>query len=1040
MKLATQSPKDLVGNCLRCSRRLTNPVSMYVGFGPVCSAHLGIERPEYDELVSLNPELPEHLEKLRQVRGQLEARNNEEKNKEGSVTLDDTEIIIKFKWGCQDFDRIKDTVKAYGGRWHPYEKEWTVAKSRGRELAEALKQFQNLTLDEELFDLPLPQSQNDPLPEHEEPSQPGYCSLTADKKMLAISFDIGHPEFKTMKDAVKNLRARWQPENKVWVYPLNFKNTAKIIGLLNDYGVEIDPDIPTTIATLTAQQEQSLEASVATDADITIPGLNGSLYPFQKAGVLYAVEKEKVLIADEMGCISGNAMISLNRAGKGFKIKLSDAYKRFHGLDHKHWNWDSNIPTYARTLTQSGELRLNCVIDILNKGIQEVVELQLESGKSIVLTPDHEVITSDYLWTETQNLCPGSEILTNGKPVCKECGSSEDIITYKYAKFRGYCCKCMYRIKRAKPTYKNGKCVDSDGYIRLSGYFNHPRANHGQVYEHIIVMENHLGRLLDWPQEQIHHINGDKTDNRFKNLTIVNTSEHHTIHHKHLNFNGDNVQFLPIEDKVKSVKNAGTTNVYDVVMADPNHNFVANNIIVHNCGKTVQAIAWLQASHLFPAVIIVPASLKLNWEREINHWLPDKKVAVLSGLKPTPAETHAIQNSDVTVLNYDIICDKDPTKHPDAGRLGQLKQCGFRAIILDESHYIKNRKAIRTKAVMDLRKSIPFRLCLTGTPVLNRPNELIQPLSFLNRLNELGGFWGFVKRYCNATQTTWGWDMSGASNLKELNRKLRETCMVRRQKADVLTELPAKQRVFIPVELDSIHRAKYQDAVENFVFWMEELKAKKLKEKAKNVPPGTVLETVWLTQPQYNPSYPEQLVKIEILKQLAAKGKLATVKEWITDFLETGEKLVVFAHHKEIIADLAKHFAEKCTILVGDTPMQERQAAVDKFQSDPDCQLFIGSTKAAGVGITLTAASNVAFVEFGWTPADHDQAEDRCHRISQKNSVTAWYFIAEGTIENDIRNLILQKRSVVNLTTNGTEKTNVAEKLLDNIVKSLLEE
>lgn len=743
MKLATQSP--LVEKCLRCSRKLTNPVSMYVGFGPICSGHLGIERPEYDELIALNPELPEHLEKLRQIRQTLEARNNEEKNKEGSVTLEDDTITIKFKWGCQNFDKIKDTVKSCQARWNPSEKQWTADKSRGRELAEALQQFQNLTIDEGLFDLP----KND-LPKNDLPEKPGVCRLTDDKKMLAISFDIGNPNFHEMKDTVKHLKARWQPENKVWTYPLNFENTAKIISLLKDYGVEIDSEIEATIATLTAKQEQTLKMSAATDADITIPGLNGSLYPFQKAGVLYAIEKERVLIADEMGL-----------------------------------------------------------------------------------------------------------------------------------------------------------------------------------------------------------------------------------------------------------------------------------------GKTVQAIAWLQASHLFPAVIIVPASLKLNWENEINHWLPDKKIVVLSGMGKngdTHAETYAIQNSDITILNYDIL----------ANREGQLKQGGFRAVILDESHYIKNRKAIRTKAVMELRKTIPFRMCLTGTPVLNRPNELIQPLSFLNCLNELGGFWGFVKRYCAAKQTSFGWDMSGASNLKELNQKLRETCMVRRQKADVLTELPAKQRVFIPVELDLTHRAKYNDAVENFFFWIEELRAKKLQEKAKTVPPGTVLETTWLTQPQYNPSYPEQLVKIEILKQLAAKGKLATVKEWVADFLETGEKLVVFAHHKEIIADLAKHFAGKCTILVGDTLMQERQAAVDKFQSDPNCQLFIGSTKAAGVGITLTAASNVAFVELGWTPADHDQAEDRCHRIGQENSVTAWYFIAEETIEDDIRDLILSKRGVVNLATDGTDKTNVTEKLMDSIVEKLL--
>jgi len=168
----------------------------------------------------------------------------------------------------------------------------------------------------------------------------------------------------------------------------------------------------------------------------------------------------------------------------------------------------------------------------------------------------------------------------------------------------------------------------------------------------------------------------------------------------------------------------------------------------------------------------------------------------------------------------------------------------------------------------------------------------------------------------------------------------------------------------------------------------------------------------------------EHLVRITALKQLAARGKMEGVKEWVENFLESGEKLVVFAHHREIQELIADTFPGSA-IIHGDDDVETRQANVDRFQTDPDCKLIVCSLKAGGVGITLTAASNVAFVEQGWNPADMEQAEDRCHRIGQKSSVNIWNFIAPETIDVEIADLIAAKKLVVDAATEGKKVTEV---------------
>lgn len=361
-------------------------------------------------------------------------------------------------------------------------------------------------------------------------------------------------------------------------------------------------------------------------------------------------------------------------------------------------------------------------------------------------------------------------------------------------------------------------------------------------------------------------------------------------------------------------------------------------------------------------------------------------------------------------------------------------------ILVSNSHYTKSYKSQRSKGCQQVVKDVPIRLLLSGTPLLNRPSELIPQLQILDRLNDMGGFWGFASRYTGAYQGKWGMDLSGATNLEELNAKLRSLCYLRRLKSDVMTELPDKQRSNVMLELSN--RETYDEAERDLVKWlrdnarvkdefMESIMHLSEEEQARAIADYRMSAAARAERAL-------QLTKIEHLKQITARGKMEMAEEWITDFLESEEKLVVFAGHIEIQKQIIEMFSSrKPAHILGEDSSEERQANIERFQTDDDCRLIVCSLKSGGIGITLTAASNVAFLELGWTPADHDQAEDRLHRIGQENNVMAWYLLAENTIDDDLQELINEKRAVVDATTEGEALPEGSTSILNDLLERL---
>jgi len=387
-------------------------------------------------------------------------------------------------------------------------------------------------------------------------------------------------------------------------------------------------------------------------------------------------------------------------------------------------------------------------------------------------------------------------------------------------------------------------------------------------------------------------------------------------------------------------------------------------------GKTIQALAYLQTyPDIRPTIVVCPASVKFNWRNEINQWLTTtENLVVIDKGKPD------ISKASIVIINYDIL-----------GKwLPNLKAINPEVIIFDESHMLKNSKAARTKAAKDLSSEIDHVIALTGTPILNKPVELFAQLNIVNpKAYPTNTFFSYAKKYCDGHQNNFGWDFNGSSNLEELSDELKGF-MIRRTKEQVLPELPPKRRTMVLLPMSN--RKAYDLAFAEFKAW----RAAEEKPYERDV-----LE--WL----------------ETLKKHCTTGKLTAAKEWVKDFLETENKLVLFGTHQMTIDFFMKEFKECAVKIDGSTSQKERERAVYRFQNEEKIKLFVGNIKAAGVGITLTAASNVAFMELDWTPALHDQAEDRCNRIGQKTAVNSYYLLAEHTLDANILGMLENKKNII---------------------------
>ena len=395
-------------------------------------------------------------------------------------------------------------------------------------------------------------------------------------------------------------------------------------------------------------------------------------------------------------------------------------------------------------------------------------------------------------------------------------------------------------------------------------------------------------------------------------------------------------------------------------------------------GKTRQAIVALQAAVPEGIILVVcPASLKLNWKREILMVDPSARVEVI-GYDKEPSD-----NPRWVIVNYDLL-------NKQAERLHDIPWAG---VILDEAHFIKNASArtthcLKLLGVQDQAKAPlvgpNYVFLLTGTPMTSRPRDLFNLLRCVGH-PAARSFLSFAKRYCEAYRNDFGWVTTGASNLDELNLLMKEI-MLRRKKDEVL-DLPPKIRSWVPVDISTAPAAL--SAVENFLEWYQ------------GTDPATPNDTQFLAR----------LTKVRVALH---KAKHKAVAERIKDIVATGDKVVVFTAFNDGVARHAKTLGEAAVTITGSQSAEQRMEAVDRFQKDPIVRVAVCNIIAGGVGITLTAGTHVIFQDLDWVPANHAQAEDRCYRMGQTRKVTVEYFHAEGSLDSYIARLLETKIKLIN--------------------------
>lgn len=437
-------------------------------------------------------------------------------------------------------------------------------------------------------------------------------------------------------------------------------------------------------------------------------------------------------------------------------------------------------------------------------------------------------------------------------------------------------------------------------------------------------------------------------------------------------------------------------------------------------GKTVQAIGVINLDPLARRILIIcPATLKLNWKKEFVKW--DVKNLSYEVITPKTKKFPAV---DVVIINYEWM-----TKWQV-----DLRAFKWDVMVIDEAHYIKNPKTSRAQEIFGRKKgrtktkmneetgaeeiikvlapleplSAKRRLFLTGTPIVNRPKELWPLIQVLDPDGLGSNFIRYAKRYCGAFKTRFGWDFSGASNLDELQEIMRSKFMVRRLKKDVLKELPAKVRQVLVLEGSDRIKGLLEKENKAYDDYKQRLKDGEFESIA--------------------------FADLAKVRRDVAVAKIPFIIDHIKEVLEEQNKVCIFVYHHEVLDAIVAAFPGLCVSIDGRTKNEDRQLAIECFQGDPNVRLFVGTIRAAGVGITLVASSTVIFGELDWVPGNITQAEDRCHRIGQTDTVFVRHIVLEDSLDERMAQIIVEKQEVIDKALDTVPSTTDTPKTLGKYI------
>lgn len=461
----------------------------------------------------------------------------------------------------------------------------------------------------------------------------------------------------------------------------------------------------------------------------------------------------------------------------------------------------------------------------------------------------------------------------------------------------------------------------------------------------------------------------------------------------------------PKARKIKTIVNiesAGKEKSRCIMVDNKDHRYITKDYIVtHN---TFQTIAAVDIANSYPCLVVCPASMKITWQREFKRFT-GKNSAILDDKNKDRWHYYIHTGTcKVFITNYESVkkffilgckTKRVTVKNLEVDSRMRL----FKSVVIDECHRCKEASTLWSKYLEAMCKGKEYVYMLTGTPIVTGNKDLVQQLKIMGRINDFGGAAAFKDRYCQPDV--------GYERLSELNYRLWETCYFRRDKSLVLKELPEKIRQYNVLEITN--RSEYEKAELDLIDYLQKYKEAD-DEAIQKALRGYVI------------------VQINVLRQITAEGKLQEALKSIHDIVDAGNKLIVFVAHKSLVKSIKKEFKGAVKVTGDDSP-EQKQKAIDAFQNNEDCNLIVVNIKSGGVGITLTAASNILFLEFPWTAADCDQCECRAHRNGQKNVVTCTYLLGRSTFDEKMYSIIQKEREQAGIVTGA--KDSAEERIFD---------
>lgn len=734
---------------------------------------------------------------------------------------------------------------------------------------------------------------------------------------------------------------------------------------------------------------------LAGTAELAPPGLTPR--PYQVEGASMIAMTGGSLLFDDPGCLYGDAEITVNRAGKGFTVKLRDLVARVNGNDSRY-PWRADIPTFVQREVD-GVVRLTRLSAAWASGIKQTYAVTTSTGRTVRASCEHPFLT-ERGWVRLDELVPG------------------DLVHVRGAQASG-------RPRQPKARYRE-----------IAGLYGHPHAvkrNHAhsswRVAEHRLVAESALNNmtlaeftslarttdisglaLIDPATHAVHHKDLNPLNNEPGNLEVLTHAEHHALHAALGKVNS--VLYKVTTEKVTSVEPHGNEETYDIEVEGEPHNFLAAGFVVHNTGKTVTTILGLRGREsrgekIFPMVIIVPSwEVGDVWVRHVREWAPSWGEALVYG---GPGRTLASPHGHAVYVTTYATATLDA-----ASASGPLVKLKARAVVLDESHYAKNEKAQRTGAVQRIASRAGTFVALTGTPVTRDTGDIfpvlqaMDPETYPSRPR-------FVKRYLDTSDNGYGEVVEGLAALAEPEFRAALAGQYRRvSKADVLSQLPPK--------IYSVRRTEIPPAWRKAYDTMQD-------EMLAELPDGTDLPVM------------STLAQLTRLSQLASSACDVAVTEerdeqtgdirkhyevtlkapsWKADALlgvlaeRPGEQVAVFANSRQLIgiAGYALQHKYRCGYITGGQGKKERHDAIEKFQAG-QLDVILCTAGAGGLGITLTAAGTVVFLQRSWELDKAVQPEDRAHRLDdivmKHDAIEIIDIVAKDTVDDRVRELMRVK-------------------------------